>query len=187
MFEKEINGCKFQWCDKCDPPCWSTTHNSGTHVGKVNAKENPDVQINYTLVPNPSIWLAETVRPRQRSKFGRPKSTSGKFCSKGRRLNKRVKGQKKVIKLVPLNKSVKALTTLTKGVPSHEGKASNVSTAELPCKLKDKILLCEGGSEKKMIKLTEEKQSGFHEHLPSLLELLGGCVIATLMNPTVLH
>ena len=61
MFEKDIKGRKFQWCSKCNR--WSTTHNSSTHTGKANGKNNPDAQANYSLVPDPSMWLAEACVP----------------------------------------------------------------------------------------------------------------------------
>ena len=60
LYERTINRRMFQWCSKCSPPCWSTTHNSGTHTGKVNARNNPDAQANYGLVPDPLNWIAET-------------------------------------------------------------------------------------------------------------------------------
>ena len=76
LYERTINGRKFQWCWKCSPPRWSTTHNSGTHTGKVNARNNPDAQVNYGLVPDPSIWIAKTFVPLENSDFDKPSDDS---------------------------------------------------------------------------------------------------------------
>ena len=31
LYERTVKGRTLQWCSKCSPPRWSTTHNSGTH------------------------------------------------------------------------------------------------------------------------------------------------------------
>jgi len=150
LFEKEINDRTFQWCSKCDPPRWSTTHNSGTHVGKVNAKENPDVQTNYALVPDPSIWLSETIKPQKKTfRHGRPLMTSGKSWVREKKAIKREKAQSRLTAIVPHS-------TL-----SQDRKQQRRT-------------------------LSEEELASSEQHLTSLLGLLGDCIIAMLMNPTVL-
>ena len=74
VFEKMINGRKFEWCATCKR--YSTTHNTGTHVGhkdgssnggnggngrnRGGGRNNPDVHasLGYGLIPDPSLWLA---------------------------------------------------------------------------------------------------------------------------------
>ena len=59
LFEKTFHNRLFQWCNKCNR--WSTTHHSGTHVGKNRSETQPQTQAqaHFGLVPDPTIWLAK--------------------------------------------------------------------------------------------------------------------------------
>ena len=86
VYERNIKGRVTQWCSKCTPPRWSTTHNTGTHSGKVNPRNNPDAQANYGhgLVPDPSIWIAETFAPVDNSNFEQPRGPPLAYSYNGR-------------------------------------------------------------------------------------------------------
>ena len=109
-------------------------------------------------------------------------STSGKCCTKEKRANKQQKGQKHLTAIVPFDKSAKTQLVLANQTHSCDGKKLASLPAELP--YKSKILLREGSSSHTVYK---RNKSSSYEHLPSFLGLLGGCIIATLMNPTVLN
>mmetsp|Transcript_6141 Transcript_6141/g.12451 ORF Transcript_6141/g.12451 Transcript_6141/m.12451 type:complete len:415 (+) Transcript_6141:878-2122(+) len=68
IFEKHIKGRKFEWCAACKR--WSTTHNTSIHRGtgnqasqsrNGNGSTNPDANVNFGLVPDPSFWMARCV------------------------------------------------------------------------------------------------------------------------------
>ena len=69
VFEKRINGRKFEWCAKCKR--YSTTHNTGTHTGNPSGASDGrrpndfqiddfqtqiDASLRIGLLPDPSIW-----------------------------------------------------------------------------------------------------------------------------------
>ena len=55
LHEKQISGVTFQWCNKCTR--WSTTHNTGTHTGKIkSATPSGGHEANLGLVPDPSLF-----------------------------------------------------------------------------------------------------------------------------------
>ena len=72
LYKRVVKGRTFQWCSKCTPPCWSTTHNTGTHSGKVSPRNNSDAQAHFGLVIYPSIWIAKTFAPLDNSDFDKP-------------------------------------------------------------------------------------------------------------------
>jgi len=67
-YSKTLGGRKVEWCSKCDPPRWSTTHNTSTHTGKPSSSGPSNTgQANFVMhsawnatlnpvVPQQSCW-----------------------------------------------------------------------------------------------------------------------------------